>query len=1239
MAAVIYRKISVRASAAAAGKLQVEIWGDSPGEQAPTPPETVAYDAKPFCVMRNGQTVDLLDAIRSRRAKEDDLYEIGSILADFILPGAIRGSFLSSLRTVTRRGDRLRLRLVLQVPELKSWPWEYLYLAPAPGIRSPTGFLALQQDVSIVRHEDIAGPEPDTPRGGSYRLVAAFSSPLGQATLDLASDRAAIATALKSPPEGVTVKPCWVEPTTQTSLEAALKRPCDIFHFSGHGYFFEGKGALLLEGPGQQAVSYEAYKLGLLLNEAKTKVAILSACETGGRSSESPFGGVAASLIVAGLAAVVASQFKLRDKNALAVAENLYASLLSGEAIDDGVYQARKRIAQQSKLEDRDWGALVLYLRVEDGVVFPQGPANAGKGTAPRRGPPPLQTPFIGRGGQVEELTKRLAPGTNLFFYGSYGVGKTSLATALFTRAVTDARFSQGHVWRGIGKTGAERAIELLAAEFPGQQISVANGLDAKIDAFKTLLSSFPGMLIGLDEVPDATVARAILEAADGHCSVLMNGTTQLSLNGTADQIAVKPLAADDAQNLFLSLCNLRAAEMDKKDLELVRKICRRMGRLPLGIKLAAFKCAEGGESLATLWLRIKEAASTIPDDEVRRLFQATYDELAPSPLAQRLLVRIASFPALEAPLEALRANEDNVAFFQAKDKLMSLGLVGSAGTDRLSQHPLLDARATARVDPDLVKSEREYAENWIEAYASAHRRDFPALLREQDNMLGLLDVLARAASWDRLTGVLRNLFDYLRVKGLWLEAIEKLDLCLHNEAHLSDANRGWALLLRAILQTLRGHYPEALRDLDRASERFDFDGDDVNYGRTRYRLGVVHILTGDLQSAGQELRKGIDGMAFKPEIAGADLAGAYSRLGAVQAQQGRRSEAQDAFRRALGLAEQIGDLEEQARAYLGAGTMKQTTSPDEALADFDKALSLAIRMGDDLHCASIQHMIGYQHFYADRYDEAHKCFSEALETFRLFGYQRGITKGLLAMGNWALAKQSYTEAKQYYDNALALNRSGGQNGATVYCLYQLAILAHRQGRLADAEQGYKETEQYAQKEKDRVLQAAVLAQLAKLMLEKADPQVAARYAKAAAKLAAVLQDRLTQGVASYTLSLVREALGQDADAHATLIAARDALATIKGLEKDLAAKIEDEIANPKQTVSFSETSGGRKPEIPDIFRPDRTFSIPDRIIGDAIDLTYSDRGPGGGRRDGGGGDNGGFGGGFGSFGGGGIIP
>ena len=118
--------------------------------------EILTYRPESLIDNQNGREVNLLDALAKRRISEEQIYKLGSRLSDLLLPGVIRGRLEDSLRTVREREKGLRLRLIIEAPELAVMPWEYLYLNPAPGNQdSEVYFLGLRDDVSIVRHAAI----------------------------------------------------------------------------------------------------------------------------------------------------------------------------------------------------------------------------------------------------------------------------------------------------------------------------------------------------------------------------------------------------------------------------------------------------------------------------------------------------------------------------------------------------------------------------------------------------------------------------------------------------------------------------------------------------------------------------------------------------------------------------------------------------------------------------------------------------------------------------------------------------------------------------------------------------------------------------------------------------------------------------------------------------------------------------------------------------------------------------
>jgi hypothetical protein len=56
-------------------------------------------------------------------------------------------------------------------------------------------------------------------------------------------------------------------------------------------------------------------------------------------------------------------------------------------------------------------------------------------------------------------------------------------------------------------------------------------------------------------------------------------------------------------------------------------------------------------------------------------MISASLEAARAHPAALRLLVRLAAFPALEAPYAFLRKGESPAAFFQANDLLLAQGL------------------------------------------------------------------------------------------------------------------------------------------------------------------------------------------------------------------------------------------------------------------------------------------------------------------------------------------------------------------------------------------------------------------------------------------------------------------------------------------------------------------------------------------------------------------------------------
>ena len=1158
-----YRDFPVQVSRIApkTRRYHVRVIGPVPGGQPGfDEKETRIYNPAIFLVELGKTSVNLLEAMKNRRITALQLYQLGTILSDLLLPGTVGERLLQSLSVVRERKQRLRLRLIIEANELVPLPWEYLYLKPPEVVEDDDlCFLALQSDISIVRHERIDQAEPRLEQRERYRLVAAMAAPSEQPKLKLEEDRRAIKRLLGKVTTIGTVEPVWVEGATRQSLREALRQPADIFHFAGHGYFDGKVGQVILDkGDGERSDFYNATLLAGLLRQAGIKLAILGACETAQRSNENIWGGVAPALVRAGMAAVVASQYRLQDRNAQPLAEELYRGVLAGDSVDEAVYNARWSIYQQAGLENRDWGAPVLYLRVEDGIIFPRQTISTDSlRVVPRIAPAPLLTPLIGRDDELATAQANLRSGGKYYFYGTYGVGKTSLVTALFTQAVKEGAFSDGYLWFRAPDMDVERVLEWVASYFSSQKVSQARGQSDKINALRELLAQRSNLLIGIDEVSDIRVIRALLEAA-GNCTLLLNGPRRFHLSGQAQELELTPLTSDEAEQLFVNLTNRLLATVQGDERELIRKICERMRYLPLAIKLAALKYAEG-ESLETLWERLQRAPVTIiPEyDEVSAIFQTVYHDLQGAPAALLVLVRMVCFPALEAALTPLRAGIPDLDFFQAKDKLVALGLVSAAGQDRLSLHPLLGLLAQQKSDPQLMGAERERIAGWLLNYAHEYRDEYNSLEREHANLLGLLDRFEKERKWDDMVTLIRDLFNYLRVRGQWEEAYQRLDTILGAVEELSNVwNRGWVYLHRGIVHLLRANHDEARADFSQADTLFAEVNNQVYRGKVLYRQATLSMVTGQLSKAQEQLGQALEWMGQDGPIH--DRAGAHERLASILAMQGDLSEAKKHYSLAL----DSGDREEQARVHIALGDLaRQAGKYNESRKHFGRALDLTMQLGHVLYRASIEQELGYRHYYQGRYDEALRSFEAAHTIFHQLKYQLGLAQTLHALGNVAPARHNLNEASQRYQAALAINQALHHAANAGFNRYQLSVVAHRRGQHKEATDSYRAVLTDAKEMQDVALQAAALLQLGSLAIEEGEHEQASDFLTQASGLAGQVKDRLTKVSALYYQGVLQAQEGHLDTARDTFATAHAAFAALDSVDADIAKQALMELA------------------------------------------------------------------------------
>jgi hypothetical protein len=196
--------------------------------------------------------------------------------------------------------------------------------------------------------------------------------------LNLDVERQNIEQALEEVPE---ISAEFYPDATVETLEDALTREAHVFHFSGHGQFegdlgvafgsVEGEGSVVLVGDDGGAFPFPAEKLAQNLRGRGVRLAVLGACEVGHRDQVNAWTGVVPALTRAGIPAVVGMQYTVQDENAIAFSRRFYRALAAGQSIDAAVSDGRLAIYNRGSEDERDWGVPVLYLRAEEGVLFP----------------------------------------------------------------------------------------------------------------------------------------------------------------------------------------------------------------------------------------------------------------------------------------------------------------------------------------------------------------------------------------------------------------------------------------------------------------------------------------------------------------------------------------------------------------------------------------------------------------------------------------------------------------------------------------------------------------------------------------------------------------------------------------------------------------------------------------------------------------------------------------------------
>jgi ligand-binding sensor domain-containing protein len=274
---------------------------------------------------------------------------------------------LPSLEPLDRDGS-LRLLLVAAAPDIAPKYREKFALPP----------LEIRQEIERIRavFQEQASTVDLLPR--RHRMLRRFRRVSQQqaVTIDLLlGTKAAQLLGANKPQEPQEREPHLAE-KLWNRLKDASSAP-DVVHFIGHAGPRPGRPeehVLYMESNIGQFMPLGGAELAkmILTAQKKTrrpKALVLNACRTAAFDGGRTLAGLAPLLLTqTRLMAIVGTQYDIGDEGSARFSANFYRELIKTEPLDYAISQARRALKDQ--LGGRDWAAPVLYMRVDNGMLY-----------------------------------------------------------------------------------------------------------------------------------------------------------------------------------------------------------------------------------------------------------------------------------------------------------------------------------------------------------------------------------------------------------------------------------------------------------------------------------------------------------------------------------------------------------------------------------------------------------------------------------------------------------------------------------------------------------------------------------------------------------------------------------------------------------------------------------------------------------------------------------------------------
>jgi len=729
-----------------------------------------------------------------------------------------------------------------------------------------------------------------------------------------------------------------------------------------------------------------------------------------------------------------------------------------------------------------------------------QAPAAAGQLPVVPRQLPGTARHFVGRAGELRELTRMLDQGEQepgavaiTVICGAPGVGKTALAVHWAHQVAQ--HFPGGQLYvnlRGYDPARPMSPSDALAGLLGSLGVrgeDIPAEADGRAAMYRSLLAD-RRMLVVLDNASSVEQVRPLLPGTETCMTVVTSRESLVGLvarNG-AVRLDVDVLPLGDAVSLLRTLIGARVTSEPAAAAELAAQC----SRLPLTLRVAAeLAAARPADLLADLVSELSDRQRRLdqldsggdPYSSVRNVFSWSCQHLDADVAKAFRLASLHPGPDMDcyalAALTATTAGQSD----QMLGVLRQAHLVQPALSGRYAMHDLIRTYAAELAAALETEDEQRAAvtrllDYYLHTAAGAMATLMPAERHRRPHLPP--PAPTRRPMGD--PGAARE----------WLDA-ERANLVAIVTHAAANGWPGPATGLSAILSRYLetgGHTPEATVIHGQAREAARVWGDQAAEAAALTSLALVDWKLGRCEQAASQLRQAL--VLFREVGDHTGEARALANLGMIDGQQGRSSQAASNLRQALAVFSKAGDQTGQARALINLG------------------------------------MIDYQQ---GRYPSASDHFQQALALFSEAGDRAGQAYAVANLGIVCRRQGHFQKAASHFQHALALHAETGGRSGRAQLLAALGDLESQQGRPEQAADHFREALTLCRETGDRSGEAIALNGLGESSLSAGSPDRARALHAAALDLACQIGEKYQQARAHDGLGRSHHAAGDRGEA------------------------------------------------------------------------------------------------------------